>query len=106
MTRTLTLDDIRAMDEPITLDIGTITLGESIIAERESGMTISEIVSSRTAQRVLAMLVYGLRSYDVRPSWSELASLRVLDVSRSTSRRPGDGVSETSTALPSERSGT
>jgi hypothetical protein len=32
----LTLDDIRAMDDPITLDIGTITLGESIIAERES----------------------------------------------------------------------
>jgi hypothetical protein len=69
-------------------------------------MTISEIVSSRTAQRVLAMLVYGLRSYDVRPSWNELASLKVLDVSRSTSRRPGDGASQTSTALPSGSSDT
>jgi len=96
--RTLTLDDIRAMDEPITLDIGTITLGESIIAERESGMTISEIVRSRTAQRVLAMLIFGLRSYDVRPSWKDLESLRVLDVSPLTSRRHGDGASETSKA--------
>jgi len=104
--RTLTLDDITAMEDPVTLDLTTLTLGESIVAERESGMTIGEIMRSRAAQRVLALLVYGLRSYDVRPSWSELSSLRVLDVSPLTSRQPGAGASRTSKASRSESSAT
>jgi hypothetical protein len=92
----LTLDDIKSIQDPVTLDLSTLTLGESMEAERESGMTLSEILRSQSGRRILALMVYGSRSFDSRPSWSELASLKVLDVSSSTSRRSGDGVSKTS----------
>lgn len=93
--RTLTIDDLTELRE-ITLDVSTLTLGEAAEAERASGWSISEIARSKTAMRVLAMYVHGLRHYDVRPSWSELSSLRALDALSSTSSKPGAGDSETS----------
>ena len=80
----------------VTLDLSTLTLREAAEAERQSGWTIGEIAKSRTALKVLALFVHGLRSSAHAPSWSELSDLRLLDVSSSTSRSPGAGASETS----------
>ena len=93
--RTLTIDDLVELRE-VKLDVSTLTLGQAAEAERASGWSIGEIAKSRTAMRVLAMYVHGLRHYDVRPSWSELSSLRALDALSSTSSTPGDGDSATS----------
>jgi hypothetical protein len=75
----------------ITLDITTLTLGEAAAAEVASGMTIQELARGRATLRLLAMFVHGLRTYAEPPSWSELASLRALDVLPSTSRSPSAG---------------
>lgn len=72
----------------VTLDIGTITLGEAAEAERQSGMTIGELAKGRATLRLLALFVHGLRTSAVPPSWSDLSTLRLLDVSPSTSPSP------------------
>ena len=95
--RTLTTDDLAKLSA-VTLDLNTVTMGEAAEAERESGWSIGEIVKSPSARRVLAMFIHGLRHYDVRPSWKELASLRAVDVSQSTSHSQSDSPSETSKA--------
>lgn len=91
----LTTADLAELAE-VRFDVTTLTLAEAAEAERQSGWTIGEIVKSRTALKVLAMFVHGLRHYDVRPSWSELSSLRVLDVSPSSSPSRSAGPSATS----------
>lgn len=103
--RVLTIRDLTELRE-VTFDVSTLTLGEAAEAERSSGWSIGEIAKSRTAMRVLAMFVHGLRHYDVRPSWSELSSLRALDAWSSTSSTPGDGPSPTSSDSPSGTSPT
>lgn len=82
--RVLTTDDLAELSE-VRLDLTTVTLGEAAEAEKSSGWSIGEIVKSPTARRVLAMFLHGLRNYDEWPSWKELASLRAVDVSSSTS---------------------
>ena len=85
-----------AKDSEITFDLSTLTLGEAAEAERQSGWSIGEIVKSRTALRILGVFVDGLRTSERKRSWSEVSSLRILDVSPSTSREPKDSPSETS----------
>lgn len=93
--RVLTTDDLAALSA-VTLDLTTVTLGEAAEAERASGWSIGEIVKSPTARRVLAMFLHGLRNYDEWPNWKELASLRAVDVSSSTSVSASASRSETS----------
>lgn len=93
--RVLTVEDLTELRE-VTFDVSTLTMGEAAEAERSSGWSIAEIAKSRTAMRVLAMYVHGLRHYDVRPSWSELSNLRALDALSSTSSTAGAGDSPTS----------
>ena len=85
-----------AKDSEITFDLSTLTLREAAEAERQSGWTIGEIVKSRTAMRILAVFVDGLRNSERPRSWSEVSDLRLLDALPSTSRVQKDAASETS----------
>lgn len=87
--------DLEGLRE-VTLDIGTLTLGEAAEAERQSGMRIEEIAKSTAAMRMLAIFVHLLRTSAKPPQWSELADLRLLDVSSSTSPRSPVGLSSRS----------
>lgn len=69
----------------VRLDVSTLTLGEAAEAERQSGMTIAEIAHGRASLKLLAMFVHELRTSAAPRNWSELSSLRFLDVSRSVS---------------------
>ena len=80
----------------VRLDITSVTLGEAAEAERQSGMTIQELAKGRATLKLLAMFVHELRHSAEPRSWSELSTLRLLDVSRSTSPADSAGVSETS----------
>lgn len=75
--------------QDVKLDIGTLTLGEAAAAERASGLTIDKL-SSGVHLRMLALFVHLSRTYGEPPSWSEIANLRLLDVSPSRSRSPQD----------------
>lgn len=99
------LDDLAQLRE-VTLDIGTLTLGEAAEAERQSGMRIEDIARSTAAMRMLAIFVYLLRSSAKEPRWSDLAALRLVDVSRSTSQRSRDGRSSKSSDSRSRTSRT
>lgn len=66
----------------ITLDVSTLTLGEASKAEQASGLSLEKLARGASL-RLLAMFVHGLRNYDVPPTWSELSSLTVIDVSPS-----------------------
>ena len=92
--------DLEGLRE-VTLDIGTLTLGEAAEAERQSGMRIEEIAKSTAAMRMLALFVHLSRSSAQPPRWKELADLRLLDVSSSTSPHSPAGQSRKSKASPS-----
>lgn len=79
----------------ITLDISTLTLGEAMAAEDASGKTLQQLARG-VSLRMLALYVHGLRTYEPPPSWQELTSLRIRDVSRSTSQATSGGASRTS----------
>lgn len=70
--------------EHITLDVSTVTLGEWAQAELASGLTMAQLLKSHAARKMLAMFVHELRHSEKPRSWSELSSLRLLDVSQST----------------------
>ena len=74
----------------ITLDISTLTLGEAAAAEVASGYTIQQLARGRATLKILALFVHEYRHSERPRSWSELASLRLLDSSPSTSPSPSD----------------
>lgn len=82
----------------VSLDLNTLTMGEAGRAERESGLALSAILASPMYRRLLGLFVHGLRTSDDPPSWSELSSLRLLDVSPSHSPARKASPSETSNA--------
>lgn len=82
----------------VTFDLGTLTLGEAAEAERQSGLSLSAMLKSPQTRVILGLFVHLSRTSADKPSWSELSSLRVLDVSRSTSLEPKGSPSETSNA--------
>lgn len=75
----------------IQLDLEALTFGEMIAAEEASGKDITTLWSKAGSRMLLAVFIHRLRSSGVPPTWSELASLKVLDVSRSTSDSSPDG---------------
>ena len=85
-------------DADVTLDITTLTLGEAAAAEMASGIPIRKMAASPAALRILAMFVHEYRTSDEPRSWSELSSLRLLDVRSSTSRSRRVAPSPTSKA--------
>lgn len=76
----------------ITLDIDTLTMGEAVAVEQASGLPIEKL-SKGASLRMMALYVHGLRTYDVPPSWSELANLGALAVVSSRSRASSGGPS-------------
>lgn len=84
------------MPEQITLDLDSLTLGELMEAERQSGQDAQVLLTRSTHRRALAVFVYRWRTSGHAPSWSEVAGLRLLDASSSTSRSPQADPSPTS----------
>ena len=80
--------------EQITFDVDTLTLGELLAVEDASGLTAQEILGSFGRRSTLALLVavfvQRLRSSGKPPSWQELSSLRVVDISSGPSRSKQD----------------
>jgi len=87
------MQDVTELRE-VTLDITTLTLGEAIAAEQAAGMSVHAMSRSSAAVKVLAMFVHVLRTSGEPPSWSELSSLRLVDVQPSTSRSRPAGASQ------------
>jgi hypothetical protein len=76
----------------ITLDIRSLTLGEAAEAEMASGKPLKALLASKAAVRMLAIFVHVYRASGEPPSWSELSSLRILELKSSTSPSQPDGV--------------
>jgi hypothetical protein len=76
-----------------TLDVTTLTLGEMAEAERQSGRSFDNLLTSGTAtRRLLALFIVESRTCAQPRSWQQLADLRPYDSS--------------SSPLPSEPAGT
>lgn len=88
------------MPETVTLDLETLTLGEIVAAEDASGKDIGKLLSTSGHRRLLAIFVQRLRSSGSAPSWQELLSLRLLDVSPGVS--PSRPVSPSATSNGSD----
>lgn len=86
----------------ITLDLNTITLGEALEVERQSGRDFAELLQRQTTRNVLVLLINDLRTSDRPRSWHELLSLRISDSPFSTSPSDSDGASPTLNDSPSE----
>jgi hypothetical protein len=71
------------MPELVELDLDTLTLGELAAAEKASGEDGTTLLSRSAHRRILVVFVQRLRSSGTPPSWSELAGLRVSEVSSS-----------------------
>lgn len=69
----------------VKLELDAVTLGEWAAAERASGLSIQEMLQSRTTLLILAMFLQESKSLDGGRSWQEISSLRLQDVSFSTS---------------------
>jgi hypothetical protein len=79
----------------VTLDLDTLTLGELMEAEKQSGTDAQELLQSSLGRMILAVFVQRWRSSGVVPSWSEAASLRLLDALGSTSPSSADTTAQT-----------
>jgi hypothetical protein len=86
--------------ETVTLDLETLTLGEIIAAEEASGIDIGKLLSRAGHRRALAIFVQRSRSSGSVPSWHEITSLRLLDVSPGVS--PSQAVSPSATSNGSD----
>lgn len=71
------------MSERIEFDPNSMTLGEVLAAERASGQDFQTLIRTTAGRLALGVFVQRLRSSGQPPSWSELVSLRLLDVSSS-----------------------
>lgn len=70
----------------VTLDLETLTLGELMEAETQSGIDAQKLLGSNVSRMTLAVFVQQWRSSGSVPSWKEVAGLRLLDALGSTSR--------------------
>jgi hypothetical protein len=66
-----------------TFDIESLTLGEMAMVEEASGMEMRALMDRSAYRMALVMMVLASRSGEPVPSWSELMSRKVLDVSSS-----------------------
>jgi hypothetical protein len=81
-------------ENPLWLDIDSLTLGEMMAAEEASGSDITQLLGRTAHRRVLALFVHRLRSSGQPPKWNELASLRLRDAALSRSATSPDGDSK------------
>ena len=82
----------------VTFDLDSLTLGELAEAEEASGKDGSQLLGKSGLRRMLAVFVLEYRSSGQPPSWSSIASRRLLDGLSSRSASPVDNPSETSLA--------
>lgn len=82
--------------QDVTVDVSTLTLGELSAIEIASGLSFERILRARMTFRLALLYVHELRSSERPRSWQELSSLRLSDVSPSTSPSASAGPSETS----------
>lgn len=68
-----------------TFDIESLTLGEMAMVEEASDMELSQLMSRSSYRMALVAMVLASRSGEDVPSWQELLSRKVLDVSSSIS---------------------
>lgn len=81
----------------ITLDIDSLTLAEMAAAEEQSGQSFDRLLTRGAAtRRLLALWVHEQRNSERPRSWSEVGSLRLSDVSSSTSPSEPAGTPATS----------
>lgn len=88
--------DGRVRLSTIKLDIGSVTLGEMVQIEIESGRSFDQLLRGSASRRLLGLWLHEHRSSEPPRSWDELSSLRALGGSSSTSLSPSDGPSATS----------
>jgi len=81
------------MPETIDFDVDTLTLGEMAAVEEASGRDFSELWKRSASKMLAVVFVQRLRTSGQAPNWHELGSLRVLDVSFSTSDSSPDNPS-------------
>lgn len=79
----LTLD-LQGLRE-LTLDLGSVTLGEMAAIELASGQDFSRLLGRQTGRRLIALYLREWRSSGLEPSWLELSNLRPLASGSSTS---------------------
>lgn len=75
----------------VTLDIGTLTLGEASELEKAAGEDIATLLARSSGRMMAAVFVHVSRSSGRVPLWSEVSNLALLDVSSSTSRARSGG---------------
>lgn len=90
----------------VTLDLNTITLGEALEVERQSGQDFTDLLRRRTTRNVVVLFIHELRTSDKPRSWHELLSLRISDSPFSISRSDSTGLSAKSSGSRSETSPT
>jgi len=84
------------MPELVQLDLDTLTLGELAAAEKASGEDGTTLLARSAHRRILVVFVQRLRSSGRPPNWSELAALKVSEVSSSRSDSSPDNPGEKS----------
>lgn len=89
MSEPMTLD--LAEMRTLTLDLGSITLGEMAAIEYASGRSFDRLLTGAVSRRLIALYLREWRSSGVEPSWSEISSLRPLASGSSTSPSEPDG---------------
>lgn len=93
-----------ADDTIVTLDLGTVTLGEMSEVELASGRSFdSLLMAGRATRKLVALFLHESRSSAQPRSWRELSSLHLSDVPSSTSPSRSAGRRK---ASPRSRSGT
>lgn len=89
---TLNLQGLREL----TLDLGTITLGEMDAIERASGQEFGRLLARSMGRRLVALYLREWRSSGREPSWAELSNLRPLGSGSSVSASSSAGPRPTS----------
>lgn len=90
------------MATEISFDVNTITLGEALDVEKQSGEEFADLIRSRMGQRMIALYLHERRNSERPRSWHELLSLRILDSKLSTSPSASNGHHQKSSDSPSE----
>lgn len=79
--QSLGLDELATL----TLDLGSITLGEMAAIEYASGRDFNRMLKGQVTRRLVALYLREWRSTGHEPNWNELSSLRPLDSGSSSS---------------------
>lgn len=75
----------------IKLDLGSVTIGEMVALELESGTSFDRLLATRAARKAVGLWIHEHRSSAQPRSWSALMNLRPRGASASTSPEAPDG---------------